>query len=243
MSTMLDVALLEKYWREGPDGWEPLEASGLPAFRRCAGKGAPRLYLSAGIHGDEPAGPLACAEWMRDAGFWQDWEVYLFPLLNPRGMRLGTRDSPEGVDLNRDYFLARTPEIAAHRQALARLPRMDVAVCLHEDWEARGVYLYYLHPDQETDRARRVLESMGGIIPIEQAAEIDGRAAERGLIHRRAVDFEGELWPEAVYLGQHLAGPVFTLETPSSHPLPDRVRAHRAGVSEILRVFHPGRMA
>lgn len=237
---MLEPAMfLESTWREAgrKTGWDWAGGPDLFALHRPSAAGAPRFYLSAGIHGDEPAGPLAAYELLSSPDLWEGWEVFFFPLLNPGGLRVGTRDSVAGVDLNRDYFHRRSPEIAAHRRMLDRLPRLDVTVCLHEDWEATGVYLYYLHRDGLVDGARRVLAAMGRVIPVDPAAQIDGRPAEQGLIHRRPEEFEGENWPEAIYLGHHLTDHGYTLETPSSRPIGERVEAHCAGVRAILREF------
>jgi len=79
------------------------EISGLPllALAKAAADGRPRLYLSAGIHGDEPAPPRALLQ-MLEQGFFDgraDW--YVCPLLNPGGMAAGTRENPAGQDLNR----------------------------------------------------------------------------------------------------------------------------------------------
>ena len=43
------------------------------------------LYLSAGIHGDEPAGPLALLELIRSDALPRDAHVWLCPCLNPTG--------------------------------------------------------------------------------------------------------------------------------------------------------------
>jgi murein peptide amidase A len=207
-------------------GWERPEEGAVLFFHRPAPAGSRRFYLSAGIHGDEPAGPLAVFELMREKRLWDGWEVFLFPMLNPAGLRRGTRESEEGLDLNREYGSQRSPQISAHLALLQKLPRFDLALCLHEDWEARGVYLYYLHRSGNLEVPRRVLGAMGEIIPVEESAVIDGREADRGLIHRRPEEYEGDDWPEAIYLGHHHTDTCYTLETPSAFPLDERILAH-----------------
>src|SRR4051812_14550494 len=55
------------------------------AYHRGARPGAKRLYVSAGIHGDEPAGPLAILQLLR-ANRWPDSiDVWVCPCLNPSG--------------------------------------------------------------------------------------------------------------------------------------------------------------
>src|ERR1700679_3493778 len=60
----------------------------------------PPIYLSAGIHGDEPAPPLALLS-MFEAGDFDDRATwFICPLLNPDGMANGTRENASGIDLN-----------------------------------------------------------------------------------------------------------------------------------------------
>src|SRR5882724_1465461 len=87
----------------------------------------PRIYLSAGIHGDEPAPPLALLR-LLDQGFFDaraTW--FLCPLLNPIGMSLRTRENADKIDLNRDYRQTKSVEIAAHIRWLERQPPFDLS--------------------------------------------------------------------------------------------------------------------
>ena len=92
-----------------------------------------RIYLSAGIHGDEPAPPLALLE-LIEAGVFDSRAVwFICPLLNPLGFTRGTRENADGLDLNRDYKHLRSAEIQAHRGWLRRQPNFDLTFCVHED--------------------------------------------------------------------------------------------------------------
>src|SRR5210317_1801497 len=62
-------------------------AGPLRAWKR-AGEG-PVVYLSAGIHGDEPAGPLALLDLMREGFFTPHIDWALCPALNPTGLAEG----------------------------------------------------------------------------------------------------------------------------------------------------------
>lgn len=203
------------------------------------GESGPVFYLSTGIHGDEPAGPMAVLALLSRSALWQGWRVACFPELNPGGLRAGTRTNPEGIDLNRDYAEPTTREIQRHRAMLGRLGRFRAAVCLHEDWEATGVYLYYLHRDASIEPPRRVLAAMQHHLPIDPSPMIDGREAKDGLIHRRPEDYQGTDWPEAIFLARHHSDICYTLETPSSQRLAQRVAAHVAGVEAVLAEVSP----
>jgi murein peptide amidase A len=199
-----------------------------PWFERSVGPapGArpPRLYVSAGIHGDEPAGVLAAAELLRQPEVFAGLEVVVFPILNPTGLAAGTRTNAEGIDLNRDYREPRAEESAAHRSVLESLRPFDAYVLLHEDWEATGAYLYELTLTGAS-QAPALLECLARHVPIELATEIDGFPAHRGIIRRESLPDRPD-WPEALYLAHHLCRHGYTLETPSAAPLAHRVCAH-----------------
>jgi hypothetical protein len=199
------------------------------------------VLVSAGIHGDEPAGPLALLQWIAmgvpDPGV--AWTV--FPLLNPTGWDSGTRECAAGVDLNRNYFDLSQPETRAQVEWLERHKlRCDWAVCLHEDWEAKGFYLYEVGEPGAASIGRAILRQVEPVIAVETAPEIDGMPARHGLI-RPSGDLSalGTVWPEALRLIRNHAPLCHTFETPSAAPLGKRMSAHisglRAGLSEMLR--------
>ncbi len=196
----------------------------------------PTVYLSAGIHGDEQAGPLAALQLMQD-GFFRDGCRWLIcPALNPGGLALGTRENRAGMDLNRDYRLKSSPEIDAHSGWLSRQAPPDVFISFHEDWESKGFYLYEINLGEDNPRrAASILAAVSGIFPPEPGPEIDGHTVrEDGWIHHRAEADLPESWPEAIFLAKHGCPLSFTFETPSCAPLGKRVAAHIAGLSALL---------
>jgi hypothetical protein len=72
---------------------------------------------------------------------------------------LNRRENAAGIDLNRDYRHLQSPEVRAHVDWLQRQPRFDVALCLHEDWESNGFYVYELNPDNRPSFAEKILEA------------------------------------------------------------------------------------
>ena len=220
---------------------EPLVTiAGVPlsAYTKRTSGPRPRIYLSSGIHGDEPAAPPALLSLM-EAGVFDDranW--FLCPLLNPTGFRLGTRENAEAIDLNRDYRDTHSSEIAAHIRWLRRQPNFDLTFCLHEDWETQGFYLYELNPDARPTLADAMITAARLHGPIETAALIDGReSAAHGIIRPDIDPILREQWPEAIYLGQHHCRLGYTLETPSVAPLAQRVATHAAAVQAALAAY------
>jgi protein MpaA len=106
-----------------------------------------RVYLSTGIHGDEPAGPLAMRQLLLANAWPVHLDLWVCPCLNPGGFLLNRRENAEGVDLNRQYLHPRAAETVAHIGWLRRQPGFDLCLCLHEDWESHGFYVYELNPE------------------------------------------------------------------------------------------------
>lgn len=204
----------------------------LPALTKPAkDAAAPRIYISTGIHGDEPAGPAALLELLESGEFDDRAGWWLVPVINPVGLARGTRDDATGRDLNRDFKDLRTPEVAGLVAWLRRQPEFTACWCLHEDWEAKGFYLYELNPDNRPTLAPAMLSAAGRLMPIEEAETIDGRlSAAPGIIRPVNDPLERVDWPEAIYLRAHHTSLSYTLETPSGLPLGQRVAALVAAV-------------
>ncbi len=215
------------------------EAGGCPLLaltKRTPGP-QPRIYLSAGIHGDEPAPPLALLAMIEAGVFDERATWFLCPLLNPAGFIGGTRENAGGLDLNRDYKDLRSAEIAAHAAWLRRQPNFDLSLCLHEDWESTGFYLYELNPTARVSLADAMIAAVTPFCRIDQAAEIDGRpVAAPGIIRPVSDPLMRENWPEAIYLRAHHTTLSYTLETPSAFPLAQRIAAQRAAIETALQL-------
>ena len=213
------------------------EIESYPLFaltKRTVGQ-RPRIYLSAGMHGDEPATPLALLAMMRAGLFDARATWFLCPLLNPGGLARGTRENHAGRDLNRDYQDLHSTETRDHVAWLQRQPRFDLALCLHEDWESQGFYLYELNPDDRPTLAPALLAAAASECTIESTPIIDGReSVEPGIIRPIHDPLLRENWPEAIYLRNYHTTLNYTLEAPSRLPLDKRIRVlHGAGSAAI----------
>jgi len=187
------------------------------------------FYDSAGIHGDEAAGCWALLEWARTSAEPLDTlPLRLFPCLNPWGLDANLRTNAAGEDLNRCFHDGNHPLVRAWRTVLGR-QRFSCAVCLHEDYDAKGIYLY------ELGRG----DALGGVLLAEcdefLERQPDGMVeeleTEHGLVRLpadldRELEKMGEQLPESVYLYLHHAERSFTFETPSELGWRDRVLSH-----------------
>jgi murein peptide amidase A len=207
----------------------------LVALTRRAPGPRPRIYISGGIHGDEPASTRALLEMIGGGVFDRRAVWFLCPLLNPAGLARGTRENAGGIDLNRDYRNPQSPEVRAHVAWLRRQPNFHFTLALHEDWEAKGFYLYEQNPDRRPSLAGPILEAVAPACPIDPSELIDGREAAGGIIRPAGNPFERELWPESIYLRLNHTTLAYTVETPSAFPLEQRMKALRLAVEAAIR--------
>jgi hypothetical protein len=232
------------------DGWavrhlSPTASGPRPWFTRAAktGPGAPHLYLSAGIHGDEISGPFAILEMLRRPEFFASFEATLFPILNPNGLAKNVRTNDGGIDLNRDYRNSQSEEIRSHIAALQTLGRFHAAMMLHEDWEGIGAYLYELNDELAPELGKEIIAAMGRHVPIDLRPEIEEAIAHGGVISRRdLIAKHGPIedrpdWPEAIYLSLNHTKVSYTTETPKPFRLADRIAAQIAAVETVMRAL------
>ena len=148
----------------------------------------PSVYLSAGIHGDEPA----AVEGSRKA-----------------------------------------PQITA-QLALMRGHRYDVAVSLHEDYDARGFYLYEIAA-KRPHWGESLCSECASIFPPDDRRKIDGHTSRNGLIRRKVTAEMMKGHPEAFRLHFRHADHTFTLESPSEESLSTRVLLHKGFLEAIVK--------
>jgi murein peptide amidase A len=196
-----------------------------------------RIYISTGIHGDEPAGPLAALKLLQENNWPDDVEIILLPCLNPIGFTLNSRGNSGGIDLNRDYRNSKAKETLGHIAWLERQPNFDLYLCLHEDWESHGFYLYEQNPDGKISHAEKIISAVEKVCPIDLNETIEGRAATGGIIRPNISPQERPDWPEALYLISHKSRQGYTLEAPSDFPLNTRVAALAAAVNAALDYY------
>jgi predicted deacylase len=200
----------------------------------------PRIYLSAGIHGDEPAPPLALLSLLESGTLDTRAVWFICPLLNPASLARGVRESAAGIDLNRDYRHFESPEVRAHVGWLRRQPDFDLAVCVHEDWESTGFYLYELNPDDRPSLAPAMIKAASKACPIDMSPVIEGREAKGGIIRQKLDPEAREKWPESIYLQVNHTRLSYTIESPSALPLETRIAALKAAIiAAIARTVRP----
>lgn len=193
----------------------------------------PLDYISTGVHGDEAGAAWGLLAWaeasietLRDGAF------VIFPCLNPHGLRNNTRADHLGLDINRRFHLTDDPLCGPWRQLIAAR-RWRIGLCLHEDYDAQGCYVYELGLHRHS-LSSRILADCTDVIPTDPRRSIDGRAAKSGVIRRSTIPPDLPGMPEAVELYQLGCPVTLTFETPSEFSLDDRVTTQAAFVKAAL---------
>jgi murein peptide amidase A len=196
---------------------------------------APSIYLSAGIHGDEAGATEGLVEWaQKNTAVLRALNVLIFPCLNPWGLKNNSRRDPDGRDLNRSFHTSAVPQIAAQMQWLTGCA-FDLALNLHEDYDALGPYIYELQRIKPY-WAEILLEAAAKHIAPDPRKKIEGRAARSGVVRRTITPDLMPEWPEAFVLYFQNAVRIFTIETPSEFHLDDRVNAQREMISKAVQL-------
>ena len=106
--------------------------------------------------------------------------------------------------------------------------RFRCAMCLHEDYDAQGVYLYEVRPAHEKAIGPELLAAAGYYVPVDLRKTIEGRRAEQGWISRAIRRKNYPLVPEALFLAFTHSERTITVETPSEYDIGARVLAQIA---------------
>lgn len=212
---------------------------GLPVIvveSAAAREGVPAAYLSSGVHGDEPGAAWGLLVWAEKHARELKRESFLIaPCLNPVGLTLNTRTDHRGIDINRRFHDAEDL-ICGPWQRWITGKVMRFGLCLHEDYDAQGIYLYELNHKRWT-AGHAIIDRCSRMIAPDPRKNIDGQRAKNGVIRRRTLPTQLPGMPEAIEL--HLRGcPVtITFETPSEFDLDRRVRAQVRFVEVAMEAF------
>lgn len=194
------------------------------------------IYISAGIHGDEPGSTEGLIAWAEAQGRrLAKLPLLLLPCLNPWGLVANRRSDASNVDLNRSFHLEDIPLISAVKRLVAP-HQFTASLMLHEDYDGEGVYLYEIQRVQPY-WGEALLKAAGAHIPIDPRLRIEGRKVIKG-IHRRRLDhrrFARIGYPEAIWLHQEHSARTFTVETPSEFAIEQRIAAQVAMLEEMMR--------
>ena len=197
-----------------------------------------RALISAGIHGDEPAGVETICSFIETGRYkphLNHWELVMLPCINPYGFEYNTRENQNKKDLNRLFKVESPPLEVQLAQSTIKQSYFDLSIELHEDYDSYGYYLFQKSnkPDG-LELGLKIIESVKEIIPINLNERIDEMRAEKGIIRRIKNINEMKWWPMAAYSLAMKSGHCFTLESPTKLHLTKRVNAHLNALDKAL---------
>ncbi len=199
-----------------------------------------RVVISAGIHGDEPAGVEAALRFIEhnvaNPSLLSHYHFVIFPCDNPYGWERGTRENSQGRDLNRQFRIRQpSPEIELISLGLEG-KQADLVYEMHEDYDSPGFYLYEFGDDPVAYLGESIVHEISSFgYPINRNRIIERRRASNGIIRLNTSTYRKTRLPKSFYAHRECGGQVLTLETPSTFlPLEDRVRIHLLGLNASL---------
>jgi murein peptide amidase A len=193
------------------------------------------VYLSTGVHGDEAGSAWGLLSWaQREIEQLRHGNHLIFPCMNPHGLRANTRMDCRGFDINRRFHIDTDPLcgpwLDVVRQSVPKL-----GLCLHEDYDAQGFYVYELN-NRPKAVSYEILKKCAKRISADPRRMIDGRRAKDGVIRPRAIPSTLPGMPEAIVLWQLGCPVTLTFETPSEFSLDDRVHTQADFVNAAIRL-------
>ena len=210
------------------------------------GPGAPAVIVTAGVHGDEQAAPWALLSLARDGLLDRGFAYRLWPCTNPSGYVLGTRESADGIDLNRTFGRGGSSPEARAMIAANSDRKFVLNLDLHEDFEADGFYCYEPKVDdvsfgsaivQAIDDAGLPVQDLQHGYELGYPPTARHYTLERGRVIPDAeieATFERKLPHSISLLRSGAARRSLTFESPRCRPWKDRIAIHRIAVVTSL---------
>ena len=154
------------------------------------------------------------------------------PCLNPWGLVNNRREAADGLDLNRVFDRDSDPPVGALKKVLAGR-RFDLALTLHEDYDANGLYLYEISEQRMDDLGETLLAAARAFgFPIDARGAVETRRFTKPgsvRMRQRTALAKFDIHPEAIWLYLNRTRQSLTIETPSEFSL-----AARAGIQARL---------
>ena len=199
------------------------------------------IYLSAGIHGDEPASSLGLLKWAEsNLSQLSSFPFLIYPCLNPWGLENNSRWDANRTDLNRIW---KDPQNILIAYIISRTNNLTfkLVLNLHEDFDGQGVYLYEpSRGGKPSGVAANILRASSSIIACDPRTMIDGRKARNGIIRPRPTNPPKDGFPEALHFCVMHRCLTITLETPSEFDFLLRINAQSAMIEKAVSIFLQG---
>lgn len=202
----------------------------LPLIKIILNKSGKRtVCFSAGIHGEEIAGPLAVLEFLKryNAKEFPNIKIILFPVVNPSGFDKEERLNKEGINLNQSFLEKNIPKEDKIFYNEIKKEKIFFFHALHEDSDEKRFYLYNFEKRFEKVY-RKIISLAKKFFPINLEKIIDHAPASKGMITNKPdKSFEYRLYKEKKTKYS------LCTETPMKQSLKKRIRLN----VEIMRLI------
>jgi hypothetical protein len=112
----------------------------------------------------------------------EGYHLYIYPVCNPRGFAAGTRNSPAGFDLNREFWReSAQPEVRLLEQEL-KTRAFEGIISLHGDDTSHGLYGFVSGSTLTKYLLNPALKAASRALPLNAGPVIDGFNAEDSMI-------------------------------------------------------------
>ncbi len=195
------------------------------------------ICFIAGVHGDEPAGPLGVLKFLEDHVYVPSTKrVIIIPLVNPTGFEARTRKNYQNLDLNREFDKKELQGEAKIVWDAIKNEKIDFLHTLHEDPEAKEWYMYHTEEkvlaEDLRDLAKKYFKIFDGKnkhpLTGEQDTIYDDKIYE-GLIplpHTRRGTIEDKIYDFHI--------PYIVTETPGQESLQKRIDFNRNAMRLVV---------
>jgi len=144
-----------------------------------------RLLLISGEHGDEPSGPIATLEFLKNQ---TDRKIHItsIPLLNPSGFFCNSHNNLEGVEVYASYGNPPSTQESIAVWNYLRNKHFDLALCLHEDSDTGETFangFYIIQCPEATAISRKIIDKVRETTKITDAKRLWGnRGHDHGVV-------------------------------------------------------------
>jgi hypothetical protein len=214
------------------------------------------VLISAGIHGEEPAGVYTLMRFLKHDMFFdfaKDYRFLIFPCINPFGFEHGHRFNSNGVDINREFkkdSLCR--EANRVMGVLGRKARKFVCtIDLHEtdpnwadegftkDYNPKTFYMWETASDKSIRIGDKVIKEIMKWAPVCGWPKIYGDTNNGGVVWYpegcgNPVYAQGTTLD--AFLNANYTPQSFTLETPCGWNMERRIATHLVALQTILEL-------
>jgi hypothetical protein len=212
--------------------------------RPAAQADAPRVMITAGFHGEEPAGPWGVLALLQDApdALLDRVHLSLLPLVNCTGFAKGLRLNARGENPNRgfgahagnDHLSAEGALLVQHASQLLPAAR-DGLYCGHEHLEESHTYLYTFEPHRPPGPfSHGLIATAGQWFPVAPDGDLEGDTVVGGLVHNK-YDGSFESW-----FSEQGTSVAVCAETPGMQPFDQRVQAQAALMAKFVQLCMDG---